>query len=117
MSLFRTMKLIKRSVPGFYEKGRWIKGTPVDTPFEGTAQPATGRVLELLSEGKRHNDSIRVFAPLNMEFTSADSEKEISGDIIVWEGRQYEVMVARPNKAGLIPHWDMVASREKEGEK
>ena len=104
MSLFKTMKLIKRSYPGFYEKGQWKKGEPVDTPFDGTAQPASGRVLELLPEGKRHSESIRIFAPMDMVFTSADSDLQVSGDIIICESRQYEVMVARPNKAGLIPH-------------
>ena len=117
MSLFRNMKLIKRTCPGYWEKGQWKKGEPVDKDFMGTAQPASGRVMELLPEGKRNTETITVFAPANMQFTTADPEKQVSGDIIIWEGRCYEVLAAKPWKAGLIPHWELLASRVKEGER
>ena len=106
MSLFKNMPLAKRSYSGFYEKGQWKKGELADTNFMGTVQPASGRVMELLPEGKRGSETITVYAPINLEFTI--------GDIIVWEGSQYEVLVASPYKAGLLPHWELAASK-KEG--
>ena len=117
MSLFKNMPLIKRSFSGVYEKGQWKKGEPVDIPFLGTAQPASGKVMELLPEGKRNTETIMVFAPMSLEFTSADPETQVSGDIIVWEDRSYEVQAARPWKAGLLPHWELTATRAKEGER
>lgn len=118
MSLFKTMSLAKRSFSaGTRVKGTWIEGKPVDTPFKGTAQPAPGKAVELLPEGKRSNEAILVFAPIELDFTSADAKLQRSGDIIIWEGRLYEVQSVKPWKAGLIPHWELVATRVKEGEK
>ena len=118
MSLFKTTDLIKRSfAPGTSEKGRWIEGEPADTPFKGTAQPASGKVLELLTEGKWNSETITVFAPIELDFTTADPEARRSGDIIVWEGREYEVQAARKFDCCLIPHWELAATRKKEGER
>lgn len=119
MSLFRSVDLIQRThEPGQYIKGRWVNGAPKeDVPFKGTVQAASGKTMELLPEGKRSSEAIRVIAPINLSFTSAESEKQVIGDIIIWEGRQYEVQVVRPWKNGLLPHWELVATREKEGEK
>jgi hypothetical protein len=112
------MPLIKRSfTPGRREKGSWIEGKPDDTPFMGTAQPASGKVMELLPEGKRDTETILVFAPIALDFTTADPRLKRNGDIIIWEDRHYEVQVVRPYKALLIPHWELVAIRVKEGEK
>jgi hypothetical protein len=111
MSLLRNMHLTKRSIGGEYVKGQWKQGVPVDTSFMGTAQPASGRVLELLPSGKRNFETITVFAPVELEFTPADEQAQVSGDIIIWEGRHYEIISARPWKAGLISHWELTASR------
>ena len=114
MSLLRNMPLIKRSYPGKYVNGSWKKGEPVNTPFEGTAQPAPGKAMELLPEGKRSRETILVFAPTDMAFTSADSEKQVTGDIIVWNGTEYEIQALRPWKIGLFPkldHWELIATK------
>jgi len=116
MSLFMNMRLTKRSIPGYYEKGQWKKGKPVDLEFLGTAQPASGKVMELLPEGKRNTETISVFAPKNMEFTSADIVKMTGGDIIIFDGSFYEVLVAKKWKVGLIPHWELVASKVDRGD-
>jgi hypothetical protein len=117
MSLFKNMPLIKRSfVPGTRVKGTWVEGTQADTNFKGTAQPASGRVLELLPEGKRNTETISVFAPITLDFITADPELQRSGDIIIWEGRQYEVQTARKWAGGILPHWELVATRVKEGQ-
>jgi hypothetical protein len=118
MSLFKNMALIQRSfIPGTRVKGTWVEGQQVDTNFKGTAQPASGRILELLPEGKRNTETISVFAPITLDFTTADPELQRSGDIIIWEGRQYEVQAARKWNAGLLPHWELAATRLKEGER
>jgi hypothetical protein len=119
MSLFRSVALIKRSFPGHREKGRWIKEDPVDTPFRGTVRPASGKVMELLPEGKRDTETISVYAPIDLDFTTADAELQRSGDIIIWEGREYEVQIAgkcNSHPAKILHHWELAATRVKEGE-
>jgi hypothetical protein len=116
MSLFGSMSLIQRSfTPGHREKGSWVEGQAFDIPFMGTAQPASGRVVAQLPEGKRNSETITVFAPKEMAFTPVDPESQRSGDIIVWKGRQYEVWSVKEWDAGLIPHWELTAIRCKEG--
>jgi len=110
MSLFRNTKMFRRSFePGTREKGTWIEGKPKDTEFWGTAQPAGGKALELLPEGKRNTESIEVYAPIEVKFTPADEDLKRSGDIIVYKKRLYEVQVAKEFDSGLLPHWELVA--------
>jgi hypothetical protein len=117
MSVFKNMPLTKRSfTSGTRVKGTWVEGQPVDTNFKGTAQPASGRVIELLPEGKRNTETISVYAPIALDFITADPELKRSGDIIIWQGRQYEVLTARKWDAGILPHWELAATRVKEGE-
>jgi hypothetical protein len=115
MSLFQNMPLVKRSCAGKRVKGSWVKGSQANTSFKGTAQPASGKVLELLPEGKRNTETITVFAPIDLDFTTADAETQRSGDSVIWQGREYEVQAARKWDAGLIPHWELAATRVKEG--
>jgi hypothetical protein len=118
MSLFQSMELIKRSFsPGHRVKGSWVEGEVIDTAFRGTAQPASGKVMELLPEGKRNTETILVFAPIDLDFTTADPQLQRSGDIIIWKGRQYEVQTARKWNCLIEPHWELVATRVKEGER
>jgi hypothetical protein len=117
MSLFKNMPLIKRSYTGERVKDSWVKGAPADTPFMGTAQPASGKALELLPEGKRNTETISVFAPIDLDFTTAGPETQRGGDSVIWQGREYEVQAARKWDGGLIPHWELAAARVKEGQK
>jgi len=112
MSLLMSMQLTKRVYGGAYVKGSWVKNAePVDTPFKGTAQPVNGKAMELLPEGKKNTEAILVFAPIEMEFTPADSEKQVSGDLIIYGDSHYEVVNVKPWKVGLIPHLELVASK------
>jgi len=111
MSLLMNMRLAKRSTTGFYEKGQWKKGKPFDTEFWGSAQPASGKVMELLPEGKRNTETVSVFAPIKMDFTSADFDKKTSGDLIIYDDKYYEILIAKKWNVGLIPHWELVASK------
>jgi hypothetical protein len=108
--------MLRHFAPGTYEKGSYKSGEVSEIVFRGTAQPASGKALEMLSEGKRNTETITVFAPKSLSFTTADSETQRSGDIIVYKERLYEVQIARDFSSGLLPHWEILASRIKEGE-
>lgn len=117
MSLFRSTELVKISfAPGERVKGRWVEGAETRTDFSGTWQPANGKDLEKLAEGKRSNETFKCFAPIEIEFTVADADKGISGDRIEMDGVRYEVILAAPWNNGLLPHWELLCQREKEGE-
>jgi len=117
MSLFGTVSLIRRrKAGGGYVKGQWVPGEPGDTPFKGTWQPASGKMLELLPSGKRNREVFKCFAPAGLNFTSADEHGD-EADLIVWEGKEFEVTTAAPWKNGLINHWELLCTRPKAGEK
>jgi hypothetical protein len=118
MSLFKSVSLIRRrKAGGAYIKGQWVPGEGGDTEFKGTWQPASGKTLELLPEGKRSREVYKCFAPIALDFTSADSHGEAEADSVIWLGKEYEVTTAALWNNGLIPHWELLCTRPKEGEK
>ena len=118
MSMLRNVSLVRRrKAGGGYVKGRWVPGEPGDTPFAGSWQPAGGKTLELLPEGKRSREVFKCFAPIDLDFTPADACGEKEADLIVWRGKEYEVTTAAMWNNGLIPHWELICTRPKEGEK
>ena len=117
MSLFRNVKLIRRKrAGGSYVKGQWQTGEASDTVFYGSWQPARGKTLELLPEGKRSREVYRCFAPLELNFSSADEHGEQEADQIIWEDKEYEVTSAAKWNNGLIPNWELLCTRPKAGE-
>jgi hypothetical protein len=116
MSIFQNVSLIKVSFThGHREKGSWVEGDRTETPFKGSWQPASGKTLELLPEGKRSREVYKAFAPISLNFTAADAHEGLSGDRVIWEGKEYEVTVAAKWNNGLLPHWELLCTREKEG--
>jgi hypothetical protein len=56
---------------------------------------------------------------MSLDFTTADPEQRRDGDVIIWEGRRYELQIARKYNSHpfkLMHHWELVATRVKEGE-
>lgn len=118
MSLFRSVDLARISfAAGDYDKGRWSEGEETRAEFAGTWQPASGKDMDKLPEGKRSDETFKCFAPIDIGFTAADAEKGVSGDRIEKDGRRYEVVLAAPWNNGLLPHWELLCQREKEGER
>lgn len=117
MSLFRTVKLTKLSPgnSGKYIKGRWEAGKYIPTIFMGSWQPAPGKVLELLPEGRRNRETFICYAPINISFTAADPETLESADFIYLDKKLYEVTLATMWKNNLISHWELTCTRKKEG--
>lgn len=118
MSLFKTVDLIKISkLGGEYIKGKWVEGEKTETAFKGTFQPAKGQDLETLPQGKRNSEVYVCYAPIELEFTCYDSEKNLEGDLIQWEDKLFEIITCGKWNNSLIVHWKLVCSRKKEGEK
>jgi hypothetical protein len=118
MSLFQSVNLIRRrKAGGGYIRGQWVPGEPGDTAFKGSWQPASGKTLELLPAGKRSREVFKCFAPISLDFTSADARSEAEADSIIHQGKEYEVTTAALWNNGLIPHWELLCTRPKEGEK
>jgi hypothetical protein len=117
MSLFKNTPLVRRrKTGGGYVCGQWVPGEPGNLEFQGTWQPASGKTLELLPEGKRSREAFKCFAPIDLDFTAADGHGEAEADSVVWQGKEYEVTTAALWDNGLVPHWELLCTRPKEGE-
>jgi hypothetical protein len=118
MSLFQSVDLVRKSfAPGTLVKGSWVNGAGLEPlPFGGTVQPPSGETMRVLPEGTRKSDVIEVIALRDIEFNVADPETGRKSDIIVWQEREYEVIGAVLMDNGLIPHWELIAQRPKEGQ-
>jgi hypothetical protein len=112
MSLFRSVSLIKIShAPGKWVLGDWVEGEPIPTLFKGSWQPASGKTLDVLPEGKRSREAYKVFAPIELDFIAADEKSKTSGDIIIWEGKEYEVSAVAKWNNGYVPHWELICTK------
>ena len=112
MSLFNTVSMIlQHNSEGYYNKGVWVDGSKIEIPFTGTFQPASGKELEILPEGKRSKSIYKIFANLNNNFTSFDDLKQLEADNIIYDGMIYQVIKVEKWNNGLIPHWEFFVER------
>ena len=114
MSLFNTHILtVTRKSAGSYINGKWVPGAPSTFPIQTSWQPATGKDLEVLEEGKRQSVIFKAY-PVE-EMLAADPLTEKEGDMITGlDDCQYEVIFVAPNQNELIPHYKVLAQRVKE---
>ncbi len=109
------LKRIYKSA-GSYIKGRWVSGIEEEQMFEGSVQPTNGKDMQLLPEGKRSNETVKIYATANIPFTSADESNKVEGDIIEYNGKQYEVVTVKKWSNGLIPNTYLLCVRKNEVE-
>lgn len=114
MSLFNTHTLtVTRKTPGSYINGKWVPGSSSTFSIQTSWQPATGKDLEVLEEGKRQTVTYKAY-PVE-EIRAADPLTESEGDMITGlDGYQYEVIMVAPNQNNLIEHHKVLAQRVKE---
>lgn len=86
--------------------GKWAS---VETPatFIGSIQPASGKDVALLPEGRRDKGSVKIYSnePLKVSLEGSNT----SGDIVLWQERRWEIITAIPNQNSLIPHYKYLA--------
>jgi hypothetical protein len=117
MSLFPKHNLIRRrKVGGDYVKGVWAPGEPDDVAFKSSWQPVTGDELDQLPEGKRNRDVFKAYPAISMDFRAADAHAQEEADVVISDGKEYEVTTAQRWDNGILPHWEIVCTRPKEGE-
>ena len=114
MSIFKTYTLtVTRKTPGSYIDGRWIGGSDSTFEIETTWQPANGRDLEILEEGKRQSVVFKIFPEI--ELYTADSKTKRESDIVTGiDGYDYEVVMVAPYQNSLISHYKVLVMRIKE---
>lgn len=107
MSTLFPSTIIYLQVSGSRVNGIWTPSM-VEKTFVGSVQPAVGKDTELLPEGRRDKGSVKLYSntPLQVSLEGSDS----SGDIVIWQGRKWEIVTAIPNQNNLIPHYKYLAA-------
>ena len=115
MSLFKSMTFtVKKPSAGSYVKGHWVNGSsPTEFTIQGTAQPSNGDKIQVLLEGKRIQSIYEITTDTKLQAT--DPLTKTTGDIISLFGYDHEVIQVGACQNGIIPHYECIAIREKEG--
>jgi hypothetical protein len=118
MTFFMNIHLVKLSPYGHEVYGKWIKDGETETLFMGDVQQPSGKQLKSLLEGARSSELISVYAPVTLDFTTADVHTGKKADVILYDSKRYRIISARKwqNKAlpALTHHWELIAERETE---
>lgn len=105
----------RRFAPGSRgSDGRWVEGASTDATIAASVQPLEGRDREILPEGDRQKDGIKVYTTSDLEPVNQHTAPEgASGDHVLVDGIAYEVRnVAR--QRSIIPHYRAFAVRLQE---
>lgn len=108
---------VNRYRRGKYTAGRWEKGTPVVFTINGTTQPYNGRDLETLLQGKRVHGVALLISDTQLQVADPITEK--CGDGVFVDGTdkpEWEILQAQPWRHELIPHYEYLVIRLKEGD-
>ncbi len=101
-----TTVTLKIGAAGTYVGGRWQPNTtPIEVPdYELSVQQASPDEQLLLPEGKRGRETLRLYDSNVNGLMPADDEAGTDGDIVVHEGREFEVQRVDRYKMGLLNH-------------
>jgi hypothetical protein len=93
---------VRRRNPGSYVDGDWVpSGTYTDYEMIASIQPINGRELEILPEGQRTKEAVRIYTKFGLQ--QAVEQQNVKGDLVSYRGRQYEVHKVEPWE---IASWD-----------
>lgn len=92
---------------GSHVDGAWVDAAPTTSTAQATVQPARGRDLLRLPEGRRGSEAIRVITPTAL-VVAAGAGNTRRADVIVWNGQRYEVEAVETYDGA---HYDAIAVR------
>ena len=102
MTLFPSPITVERTTGGYNAKGIWEAGTTETLTVLGSVQPLTAREALALEPEDRENGLVHVFTDSDLAVASKGSDND--GDVVVWQGVRYRLVVKDPYTNGLIPH-------------
>lgn len=108
MSTLFPRTIVVRHRTGSLVKGVWVQGQVESGTFVGSVQPVRGKDLDLLPIGRRDTGSVKVYSNTPLEVASEGGNQP--GDIVVWQGRQWEVVASLPYQNGVVDHYKYLAT-------
>ena len=94
------------------DKGKGEKSETAST-FIGDVQPVTGKDLQALPELQTDVGLIKVYS--NSQLNVSEQGTSNSGDIVLWQGKRWELVKELPYQNDLIEHFKYIGElREQE---
>lgn len=110
---FRVPKVVLRELPGTYEDpespGVWVPGSRECFSISASVQPLSvkGEDLQTLPEGRNLTDYIVVYTAAKLLLAASDTKQQ--ADIIISNGRGFEIVSSEEHCSGVISHFKYVA--------
>lgn len=89
ISRFGTTYTVKRRNAGSYVGGHWQPAGTTEFEIIASIQPLRGKEMELLPEGERSKERVRIYTKSGLQQTI--EKLAIKGDLVSYKGREYEV--------------------------
>lgn len=106
MSLFRYPQTYYKN-DGAYVGGEWTASVTGPFTFLGTIQPDTGKDVFPKETGRDDTGRVRVFSSTRLAVGEEDGGAK--GDMVIYDGRWYELIQAFPHQNRIIPHYEYLA--------
>lgn len=102
--------LVKRKGFGIYDNGIWIQYSP-DTEFtiKASVQPLSGSDLRLLPENRREEEILKIYT--STELVGSNKGQPFNPDIVIINGKPYEVFNGFNWQNGIINHYKYFLSK------
>ena len=108
MSSLRKPMPVLRTAPGHYgTDGYWVEGQQSTLSIRLSVQPLKVEEMAALPEGRRSSKAVKIYS--DAELIPADQETSQNADIVVWLGKNWEVVGCDANQMGVIPHYKSLA--------
>lgn len=107
MSSFRKQVPVIRKTGYWDDAGDWHDNSPQNLTISMSVQPLTTEEMDALPEGRRTNRSVKIYS--NIELLAAIQGTAQNSDVIVWLGKNYEVVGCTPYQMGVISHYKSYA--------
>ena len=97
---------------GSYVKGVWVNGTVESLTFVGSVQPMRGKEAEPFPVNRENKGAVKIYSNDRLQIAITGGNN--SGDIVLWQGSRWELIIEYPNQNDLINHYKYIAQYKSE---
>lgn len=99
-------------VTGGYVRGEWVEDTHSEFTFIGDCQPYSYKDLLTLEVGRKDIGQLKVFSSMPLKVGLEGTPN--SGDLVIWEGKVWEIVQEDAHQMSVLPHYRYRAEYRKE---
>jgi len=96
-----------KNVSGAYVDGEYQK-SDVESTFTGSVQPVTGKDTVSLEVGRDDLGKVKIYSDSELN-VSIEGNTSKPGDVVIWQGDEWEVIQEMKFQNDLINHYKYIA--------